>query len=63
MFRILIQTVTFIAASSTFSAGVMTAAFYIVPSSIRADAPHVPDSSRLPVTPSDAVNAQSALAR
>ncbi|MCE8509675.1 hypothetical protein KBY28_14595 [Ruegeria pomeroyi] len=39
MFRVLIQTVTFIAASSTFSAGVMTAAFYIVPSSSRAAEP------------------------
>lgn len=63
MFRVLIQTVTFIAASSTFSAGVMTAAFYIVPSSIRAEAPRMPDSSFLPVTPTDAVSVQSVPAR
>lgn len=62
MFRVLIQTVTFIAASSTFSAGVMTAAFYIVPSSIRAEAPHMPNSSLLTDTPMDAVSVKNDLA-
>lgn len=62
MFRVLIQTVTFIAASSTFSAGVMTAAFYIVPSSIRAEAPLIPNSSFPPNTPMDAASVKNDLA-